>query len=345
MNRDANKISSILYGMAIGESLSWVTPFSRSLVMPQWLSRIRNEISAENYAKNLTSMPLPFALNQNSKVMQIMPADLTEWAAWTAMLLIENKGFPDEKSLHNAWLTLAKSEVKVRGRLSIQAALRNIQRGLTAPQSGHYNPHYFDDGALPRAVVIGACFQTDDAARFAEKDAAYTHFEDGVYSSQALAIAISEAMQGADIQNIIEKALHTFPENSLGFRQVKKALALAEKSQGNPLHLALSLGNELFSLEYSYGNVAHDILAASLAILKICKGDFNQSLMAAALIPRAGSGLMAVMGALAGAVSGIPAELLSQIPPLEGHFVPAVKGLALSELAEKLALHFTKDSL
>jgi ADP-ribosylglycohydrolase len=344
MNRDANKISSILYGMAIGESLSWVTPFSRSLVMPQWLSRIRNEISAENYAKNLTSMPLPFALNQNSKVMQIMPADLTEWAAWTAMLLIENKGFPDEKSLHRTWLALAKSDVKVRGRLSIQAALRNIQRGLTAPESGHFNPHYFDDGALPRAAIIGACFHPERVAEIAGLDAAYTHFEDGVYSSQALAIAIAEAIQGAEPQSIIEKALHTFPENSLGFRQVKKALALAEKSQGNPLQLAFSLGNELFSLEYSYGNVAHDILAASLAILKISLGDFNQSLMAAALIPRAGSGLMAVMGALAGAVSGIPAELLGQIPLLEGHFVPAVKGLALSELAEKLTRFSIKDS-
>jgi ADP-ribosylglycohydrolase len=349
MNKTAykNKIASVLGGMALGESLSWVTPFSRSQAMPQWLSRIRNEIGAENYTKNLTSMPLPFALNQNSKPLQIQAADLTEWAVWTGKLLLENQGVLNQDILNSEWKALAESEAPVRGRLSIRAALRNIQRGMTAPQSGHFNPHYFDDGALPRAAIIGAFYvaKPQIAAEIAGLDTAYTHFEDGVYSSQALAAAIAEAIQGAEPQSIIEKALHTFPENSLGFRQLRKALALAEKSQGNPLHLALSLGNELFSLEYSYGNVAHDILAASLAILKICKGDFNQSLMAAALIPRAGSGLMAVMGALAGAVSGIPAELLSQIPPLEGHFVPAVKGLALSELAEKLALHFTKDSL
>lgn len=341
MNRHSRQetIASVLLGMSIGESLSWVTPFSRSQAMPQWLSRIRNKISAENYQRKLTTMPLPFALNQNTGPLQSQPGDLTEWAAWSAKLLIENDTLPDRKTLLAEWQTLAKSEPPVRGRLSIQAALHNIRQGLTSPQSGNFNPHYFDDGALPRAVVIGALFagQAERASHFVALDAAFTHFEDGIFSAQALAAALSLAADGAEIQQIIDAALSQLPDHSLSRRQVGKALAFAESCGANPLALAFFLSNELFSLEYSYGNAAHDVLAASLAILKVSTHDFNSHLMAAALISRAGSGLMAITGALAGARFGIPRELTAQIQPLEGYFVPAVKGISLFDLAEKLS--------
>jgi hypothetical protein len=93
------------------------------------------------------------------------------------------------------------------------------------------------------------------------------------------------------------------------------------------------------SPEYSYGNIAHEILGCALAIVHLTKGNFDQTLATAALLPRLGAGLMAVSGSMAAMMTGLPGTvwLDKAFLTLRGDFVPSVKGLSLIYLAEELA--------
>lgn len=335
-----NNLAAVFAGFAIGESLSWSTPFNRSQLMPAWLTRIRTDMEREQYNKRITSMPVPFSLNQNSKPLYPGSADLTEWMAWTGLLLLDNGGMLNATILESAWKRMTQNAHLIHSRISIHAALKNISRGLTAPESGRFNPHHFDDAVLPRALVIGAFHSNDPdlATSFSALDASFTHYEEGVYAARALAGTVSRACHGAVVSELIDTALMELPADSLSYRTVKKALDCASRIQGSPAALALALSREVCQPEYSYGNIAHEILACTLALIRLTGGGFDKTLSAAALVPRTGAGLMAVSGALAAALSGLPAHSWPDDAffTLQGDFIPDVKGVSLTDLAAKL---------
>lgn len=335
------RITAALTGFAMGESLSWSTPVNRSQFMPAWLNRIRTDMEKDGYHKHLTSVPVPFSLNQNPNQLRPGAADLTEWMAWTGTLLIQHDGMLNTAFLESAWKSLAAKKDVIHSRISIHAALKNMQKGLTAPESGRFNPHYFDDAVLPRALVIGAVHTTKSnmASAQAALDASFTHFEEGVFSARALANAISCACHGCKMSHILDEALKELPPGSLAWRTVHHALECADKAGKSPVKLALLLSREICRPEYSYGNIAHEILACALAVIHLTSGDFDKTLSASSLVPRAGAGLMAVSGALAASISGLSGEnwINEDILTLRGDFVPPVKGISLITLAEQLA--------
>jgi len=336
------KSSSALIGLAIGEAFSWTTQFSRSQSMPAWLSRIRNEIDNENYSLNITSKPVPFALNQSTVPLLPTSADITEWAAWTAMLLVKNEGILNEAILKSAWQELANQSSAIRGCISVQAALRNIRKGLTIPECGRFNPHYFDDAALPRAVVIGAVNAGNStlSSEISQLDASFTQYEDGVYCARALASAVSSACIGWSITEIIDKALAELPAGSLSRRTVLKALHGTSENKMDFIDIACFLSGEICNLEYSYGNIAHEILACTLVIIRYTGGDFERAMGLAALIPRPGAGLMSVCGALSVILSGNDGQPINRLNsingPLSGNYVPVTKDINLVELADEI---------
>jgi len=336
------KCSSALIGLAIGEAICWTTQYTRAQCMPEWLSRVRNDIDKRNYSLNITSNPVPFALNQNTAPLLPNPADITEWAAWTALLLVKNEGVLTEAILQSAWQELADQRSTIRGRMSVQAALRNIKKGLTIPECGRFNPHYFDDAALPRAVVIGAVNGGNNirAAEITSLDASFTQYEDGVFCARALASAVSSACNGASIAEIIAKALNELPSGSLSRRIVLKALDKHNQNSKDILHIAYFLSSEICNLEYSYGNIAHEILACALSIIARTGGNFEQTISVAALVPRPGAGLLSLCTSLAMIISGYEWQqkqwIKSIVSRLHGNYIPLLKGTDLIDLAEKI---------
>ncbi|MFH1214360.1 MAG: ADP-ribosylglycohydrolase family protein [Candidatus Neomarinimicrobiota bacterium] len=344
-----NRTYAALMGFAVGEALSWTSLYAQECAMPEWLGRIRRDMEKQKDIFKITSNPIPFALNQATKPLFPAPADLTEWAVWTADLLVKNDGTLDRSALHSAWRELANRPGEVSGRISIQTAIRNLNKGLTEPQCGRFNPHYFDDGALPRAVVIGAVHPGDwqKAGEIAARDAAFTQYEDGIYSARALAVAVSLACGGYPVPEIISTVLVELPENSLTKQTVMEALDMIRDCDDDIFQAIFMIARNLTRWEYSYANIAHEILAAALALISITGGDFQKTISAAALIPRSGAALMAVSAALSAAISEYnfhKKKWIDIFPEgLSGRYVPSVKNIKVTDIAEQLAILAAKN--
>ncbi|NQV29700.1 MAG: ADP-ribosylglycohydrolase family protein [Candidatus Marinimicrobia bacterium] len=341
---------AVLLGIACGEALSWSSLSLRSDKLPAWLSRNRREIEADLIRENITSVPKPFSLNQSPDPLKPAPGDFSEWSAWTAALLIENQGNLTHEILHSAWEKLAANRKQIHGRISIQAALRNIESGMTAPQSGRFNPHYFDDAALARTAVIGVSNPGNEArARaLAELDASFTQFEDGVWSAAAVATLFSLACRAESVEQMIQACIFSLPADSLSGQSVHAALEGNTSNDTSILTTALYLNSEVCNQIYSYGNIAHEILACLLVILKNTAGDFDKMVACAALLPSTGSGLLALCTGLAALLnpnalheSALVDKYLSK---LEGNSLPEMKDVDLMELSQSLDIQTTQKN-
>jgi len=350
-NSVKSRISAALFGLATGEALSWSGMFEQLHSLPPWITRVRREIEERSDSAGVTSAPLPFSLNQPVNALETGPGDLTEWAVWTMQNLLNNHGEITSEILHSAWMELARLPDEIRGRVSLQAALNNFRHGLSAPQSGQFNPHYFDDGALSRAVVIGVmnAGNVEAATQQAGIDASFTQFQDGLWSANALSAAISLACAGNNIETIRRSAMDQIPVNSLAYRKMNAAIEKASISEMTALELVVYLANEISSREYSYGNIAHEILAGALAIITKTQGNLTATLGLAALVPRMGNSLPAIAGALAGSLSNEFPEksglLHSSLGKLRGNSIPKLKDVDFSEITNRFATFVEKNIL
>ena len=337
VNQNISILRSALLGMAYGEAFSWSSMLQRSKDLPPWLSRIRHEIEVESNFENITSLPKPFSLNQSPEPLKPAAGDFTEWAAWTTTILVENQGVLSLKILEDAWRKLTKDRQQIRGRISVQAALRNIESGMTAPQCGRFNPHYFDDGALGRAMVIGIVNSGDIALmqKQAALDASFTQFEDGVWSAEAIATLFCLAGSAISPETLIETAIQDLPEGSLVKHCVMNALEGCGSHEANVLTTADYLNREVCNQIYSYGNIAHEILACILVMLKTSRGNFNMMLACASLVPSPGSGLLAIATALAAALNPQETPVLENLQVLKGLSLPEMKDVDLMELSNR----------
>lgn len=330
-----------MLGLAVGDALSWPAMFHRSLRLPFWTRRIRREIDAATENTNVIRPPMPFSLNRPAEAFAIGPTDDTEWAAFTAQQLLAQNGRLEATKISAAWLELAQATEPVRGGVSIQAALFNLRQQKFPPASGNDNPHYFDDGALCRAVPIGmACAGNPRAASaMAALEASVTNAEDGVWAAQALAAAISVACPGASAEATIAAAVDLLPNDSWARRTAEEALAFCNGANST-LEIFPQLSETIINREYSYGNVAPETLALTLAIIKLTQGQFEPAVMAATMFAKTADSVPALVGALAGALGDqeiIAAEWRGRFRKLHGICVPTLAGKDYVELAEQLA--------
>ncbi len=333
------RVASALLGLAIGESLSWSSMFSRAQALPEWLERNRRTMEADLRKSNSTSFPKPFSLNQSPDKLMPGPGDTTEWAVWTALLLLENQGNLSHEILQEAWQKLAETPAEIHGRISVQATLRNIKSGLTAPATGRFNPHYFDDAALPRAAMIGVTHpgNPDVAIVLAEQDASFTQFEDGVWSAIAVSAIFSQASSGVPVPKLIQNAVNMIPADSLTKTTVNRALNGINPTQSSVVNTAYYLNAEICNQIYSYGNIAHEILASLLAILKTTGGKRDLMTGCAALVPPCGGTLLALSSALGAVIEG--ESLIGNIQNhlLGGDSIPSLNGVDINHIGNQLS--------
>ncbi|WP_256863296.1 ADP-ribosylglycohydrolase family protein [Microbispora sp. GKU 823] len=162
-------------GLAAGDAAGWPAARHRSTLLAGWSRRLHRELDAFAEEHQVTTLPVPFALNQPVAALAVGPSDDAEWLAWTALTIREDRA--------EAFGRLAGRD-DLRARISVWAALDNLAAGKRPPASGHDNPHHFDDAAAVRAVAFGA------AGLDPREDACVTNAEDGVLGAVAMARAV-----------------------------------------------------------------------------------------------------------------------------------------------------------
>jgi ADP-ribosylglycohydrolase len=295
-------------------------------------------MDAQREETNVLRVPMPFSLNQRSDTFELSPTDDTEWVAWTMKHLLAHACAISESRTLEAWRALAEVQASVRGWVSTQCALSNLRTGLLPPASGHDHPHYFDDGAMVRAVPIGIAYAGDpkSAARAAAIDSSVTNSEDGIWCAQAIAAAMSVACAGSPLEGVHQAALETLPADSWSRRTVDDAMRLYR--DGAPMLAQIPALHTVLNAEYSDGCVAPEILALTLAIVRSAKGSFDSALLGALSMEKAADTLPALVGTLAGALSEqpvVPEEWNNRLRTLRGVSLPDMEGVDFVALVDE----------
>jgi ADP-ribosylglycohydrolase len=341
MSEVKQRAKNAMLGLAIGDAISWTSMFHRSILLPPWTRRIRREIDASSETTNVIITPMPFSLNQPAKYFIISPTDETEWAAFSAEILLKNNFKSYEQEVFNEWMKLANSQDQIRGGVSTQAALHNLDCGIKPPQTGKQNPHYFDDGAMSRAVPIGIICsgQPELAARLAEIDASVTNSEDGIWAAQAMAVAVCLVCSGENINDAINGAYQYLPE----FSWIRRTVDEAMKITGNIdsiFSILPEIQNNIINREYSYGNVAPETLALTFIIAKVHANNFETAVSTASCFAKSGETLPAMVGALAGAMQSkvfASEKWLNAIETLKGICIPGFVEKNYLKIVEELS--------
>jgi len=326
-----------LLGLALGDAIGWPAMYHRARTLPAWTRRLRKEIDAHREDANVLRVPMPFSLNQPSEAFDLYPTDDTEWAAWMMDNLIHHGCVVEQTWVRESWSNLAHSGESLRGGISTQAALENLRRGMLPPATGRDNPHYFDDGAICRAVPIGivCAGKPGLASEAAAIDASVTNFEDGVWVSGAAASAVAAACAGATIHSVIEAAVTALPEGSWSRRTVEEALQIARHEKSD-LALIPAL-HGILTKEYSDGCVGPETLALSLALVSRLGERFGEAVLTAAAFARTADSVPALVGAIVGALSpddAVPVEWRN-LATLRGICLPAYAGRDYLRLVEQ----------
>lgn len=176
--------------------------------------------------------------------------DDTEFALMTAKLLIEHEGNFTSDDVVNMWFKYVATEDELkRGGVSEVEACNNLRRGLRPPQSGMYNAYYMSDGAAMRSGPIGIVCAGDPerAADLAYRDACVSHYREGIWGAQAVAVAVSLAMVDADMEDIMEAIFKIAPPDSWFYETLNRAMNIVKEADGDianawmPLHNHASL--------------------------------------------------------------------------------------------------------
>ena len=265
--------------------------------------------------------------------------DDTEFAMLTAATLIKAKGELTTQHVVEAWQqhVVTQQELKRGGASEMEAAM-NLKRGLRPPETGKYNAYHMSDGAAMRITPIGIVCAGDPerAARLAEIDASISHWRDGIWGAQAVAAGVAVALVGGTVDEIIETALKTAPEDSWFRHSFLKALAIIESSESfeaawTPLHTELAT---------TYKAAVPEAVTEAFAIFKLINGDFRKGVIYGGNFGRDADTIAAIVGGLAGALHGaknIPERWKEKARYPSGTCLQFTKGLDVHRVACDLA--------
>jgi ADP-ribosylglycohydrolase len=321
-------LARVYAGVALGERLAWTGLYDRSFLYPFWTRRKRREIELSYEADRILSVSLPFALNQPVAAAHPGPGPHSEWVAFQARACPTGEAYALEPVLDH-WRELVASRDALRLTIGQHAALHNLGAGKLPPVSGRDNPHYFDDSACFRALVL-ACRYANDVSALLEnvaQDASITNAEDGVWAAQAVAAGVVAALAGAAADGCVAAAVRQLPEGSWSRRLAVGALRHAQESQ-TVFELVTELERDVVNHAYSYGNSAPEVLAAALAIVKFAQGNGEKALLAALALPRLAGSLAPLTGAFCAALGAVETTETDMVEPL--------RGVALGHLAGAL---------
>ncbi|MFP3089678.1 ADP-ribosylglycohydrolase family protein [Treponema sp. TIM-1] len=266
--------------------------------------------------------------------------DDTEFALLTAKTLITCGGALTEDAVVRAWFenVVVQDEYK-RGGASEKAAADNLRAGLRPPLSGKFSTFHMSDGAAMRIPPVGIIKAGDPggAAALAEIDASISHYGDGIWGAQAVAVAVAVAMVDGGMEEIISAAMKFVPSDSWLYHNLTTAFRLIEEAQGNILDCWMPLHDRLRASTWA---TTAEAIPAAFAVLKLEHRDFRSGLVLAANFARDADTIGAVAGAILGAkygLSAIPPAWVEKVRYPSGTCLQFTKGLDLAAVGEDLA--------
>ncbi|NDC52348.1 MAG: hypothetical protein EBZ66_04225 [Actinobacteria bacterium] len=332
MSSNESRITGSILGMAWGDSISISSAHHKvSLLAPKRALRMRTLTEFAETSKQ-TTRPTPYTHAQNNSMLIPKPSDDTEWSVFVLQSLL-NKEDPEKK-----WddLVTIRSELRVRTGTAI--ALKNLERGYRPPESGHDNPHYFDDIAMIRSLGPAILYAKEPAKmeELVVQDAQVTHSEDGIYCAKSFAALISSLINGLDIESSILIALTKLPRESWSFRVVTEALSMTKDLDNTFERISVLEANFVENI-YAYPVSAPETLGLLLAHAQKVRSP-EEMLLSALSHRRQLDSLPALAGATAGVLFGdswIPNNLMKDIE-LDGVSIPSLRGTQLSTIIKNV---------
>jgi ADP-ribosylglycohydrolase len=269
-------------------------------------------------------------------------SDDTEYALFNAGLLIRYGRRLSADLIADHWkkdIALASNAYAGAG-FSEMLAMRNLTRGLLPPASGRHL-HSWSDGLAMRVAPFGivAGGRPALAARLAEMDGCVTHAGEGIYSGQAVAAAVAQAMTGAPLPALVDAACGVIPADSWTRRGIDTALRLASKSSDLWGALPLLYGG-LANTAYHWPDIAPEAVGMAFGIVVASRGVFRDAVLGGVNIGRDTDTIAGIVGAILGAQQGIgaiPAEWAGRLTVSRGVCLAAVRGMNIEETADRLA--------
>lgn len=266
--------------------------------------------------------------------------DDTEFALMVAGTIIEKKGEFTSEDVVKMWLAHVATEDELkRGGLSETEAADNLRRGLRPPESGRFNPFHQSDGAAMRSGPIGIYCAGDPekAAYLAETDACISHYADGIWGAQAVAVAVSLAMVDASVMEIWDAVCALAPADSWFRETLRRTDRIVTEANGDIAAAWMPLHNELFSTNRA---AVPEAIPEMLGCLRLKSDSFQAGLLLAVNFGRDADTIGATAGAILGArygSSGIPRHWLEKTRYPSGTCLKFTKGIDIFDYAEKLA--------
>lgn len=266
--------------------------------------------------------------------------DDTEFALLVAETIISKGGDFTSDDVVQMWLRHVATEDELkRGGVSEVEACNNLRRGIRPPYSGKFNPYHQSDGAAMRSGPIGIYCAGDPqkAAYLAEVDASVSHYNDGIWGAQAVAVAVSLAMVDADTEEIWKAVLDVAPEDSWFRSALLRVDKIITEAEGDIANAWMPLHNQLFS---THRSTVAEALPEVFGCLRLESSSFKSGLLLAANFGRDADTIGAVAGAVLGAKYGahsIPKHWLDKTRYPSGTCLKFAKGIDIFEYAQKIA--------
>ncbi|MGD1816292.1 MAG: ADP-ribosylglycohydrolase family protein [Pleomorphochaeta sp.] len=264
--------------------------------------------------------------------------DDTEFALLTAKTLINTKGNFTSEDVVNAWLedVVVQDEFKRGGKSEIRAA-ENLKRGIRPPESGKFNTFHMSDGTAMRIPPVGiVCAGNEDKAlELAKIDAEVSHYRDGVWGAQVVALAVSLAMVDAPWDEIFEKSISIIPKDSWLYYSMNRAMEIVEGK--DILDAWMPLHDELVTSTWA---TTAEAIPAAFACLKLEHSSFKKGVILAGNYARDADTIGAVAGSILGAKYGltsIPDKWVQKTRFPSGTCLQFTKGLDILKMGKQLA--------
>lgn len=332
-------VETLVRGIAAGESASWMNADFRIYSLPaKRVNRLRILSTLADETRT-TMVPRPFAHATPPAALHPGPGENLEWFAFSsAQHLAEASVGADP---YAGWIALANTVPQIRSRIGTRIALTNLRNGLRPPQSGHDNPHYFDDIAMSRSLAAVAVFLGDEQRVLAgaTADAVVTHSLDGLWCARATALLFSRLIDGEAPADAARSAAASLPDQTWSRRMAETSLAVAAEGAG-PLDRARRLSIGVGDWVYSYPITAPETLGFLLAHVSAARS--ADDLMLGALAQgRNAASLPALAGAATAVIFGtewIPSDLTLDQLRLTGITIPDFAGQAVSAYLPEAAV-------
>ncbi|WP_341358382.1 ADP-ribosylglycohydrolase family protein [Georgenia sp. M64] len=326
-------------GMSAGDAIAWPSWWHRLGAFPPRRSVRLGEAVRHSHALGSTSLPTPYLQSSSPELIDPAgPADDVEWfvVALRHHLRQRLDGSPAGEG-DGAWAQVAEQRRRepgtVRARLGTLMALENLAAGMSAPQTGNDNAHYFDDVACVRAVAAAVLRPGDPlgAADLAEDDARITHALDGVDGARGAAALLATLLAGGSTEDAIDAAVAELPAGGWCANVVTECLAVGPAA---PWALAARLERDVVDHVYAFSNQAPETLGLLLAHLAAASSA-EELLLGALAHPRHADALVPLAGAVAGAAFG-DVTGGAPLPVLTGTSVRALAGLAVEDVLSEI---------